>query len=284
MQHHTLPILLGQQLVQSHFLEWGEPENPDVVLCVHGLTRNCRDFDELAQSLSEHYRVICLDVVGRGQSSWLKEPDMYSYPIYLQQIEAVISHLQIKQMHWIGTSMGGILGMLFASKPLSPIRRLVLSDVGPVIPLAAIQYIAAYLKSTPTFTDRSDIERYLRGIHEGFGRLTDQQWRTMAIHSSRQQKGQWSLHYDPNIAQAFSSITQDVDLSPYWQQVHCPTLVLRGAESPLLTEAIALEMKLRPNVQLQEFANVGHAPMMMSTDQIQMVQTFLTENSRPFEH
>lgn len=275
MRHCEILTYAGQQFVQTHYTEWGASDNPDVVCCVHGLTRNCRDFDELAQALSDRFRVVCIDVAGRGLSGRLYDPHQYNYGSYASQAGGVIAHLNAERLQWVGTSMGGILGMLLAAAPHSPINQMVISDVGPVIPQQALQSIAEYLGSAPTFASLQDVEQYLRLVHCGFGNLDDRQWQHLAKHSSREEGGRWRLHYDPAIAEAFSDISGDADLTAVWQHVNCPVLVLRGAESTLLTAEMAQDMAQRSNVTLREFPGVGHAPMMMSADQIEAVRGFI---------
>lgn len=277
MRHHQILTYAGQQFVETHFTDWGSPDNPNLVFCVHGLTRHCRDFDELALALSDRYRVIAVDVVGRGLSGWLDDAQHYHYGSYIQQLTAVLSHVNARSVRWVGTSMGGLLGMLMAAAPHTPIVQLVLSDVGPVVPKAALEAIADYLGKAPAFGSFAELERYVRQVHSGFGALSDQQWRHLATHGSYEQGGKWHLHYDPAIATNFTAIEGDVDLSPAWQQLRCPVLVLRGAQSSLLTAEAAAAMTSHPRVTLYEFAGVGHAPMMMSADQIHIVKSFLND-------
>lgn len=275
MRHCQILTYVGQQFVPTHYTEWGAADNPNVVCCVHGLTRNCRDFDELAQALSDRFRVVCVDIVGRGRSGWLDDPLQYNYTSYASQLGGVLAHINAERLHWVGTSMGGILGMLLAATAHTPISRLVISDVGPVIPKRALQQIAEYLSHRPTFSSLADVEQYLRAVHHGFGLLTDQQWQHLTECSCNQSEGGWRLHYDPAIASTFTDITDDVTLTPVWDRVQCPVLVLRGAESELLTASIADKMASEPNVTIREFSGVGHAPMMMSPDQIEAVCRFL---------
>lgn len=274
MRHNYILTYIGSQFVQTHFTEWGAAENPEVVCCVHGLTRNSRDFDELARALSERFRVVCVDVVGRGLSGWLDNAKDYNYVTYANQLGGVLAHINAKSVRWVGTSMGGILGMLLAAAPNSPITQMVISDVGPVIPEASLKQIAEYLGNAPTFPSLTEAEQYLRLVHSGFGQLGNQQWRHLAQHSTREEQGVWRLHYDPAIAVAFQEISGEVDLTPVWHQVTCSVLVLRGAESQLLGAKLAGEMALRPNVRLIELPGVGHAPMMMSPGEINSIEEF----------
>lgn len=274
MRHNNILTYAGSQFFQTHYTEWGAEDNPEIICCVHGLTRNSRDFDEIARALSERFRVVCLDVVGRGLSDWLKAPEGYDYATYASQLGCVLAHLNVKKVRWIGTSMGGILGMVLAATPNSPITQMVISDVGPVIPEQSLKRIAEYLGKAPNFSSLAEAEQYLRTVHSGFGQLEDRQWRHLAEHSTRAEQGALRLNYDPAISVGFGEITGDVNITPLWQQVSCPVLVLRGAESELLSAQVAEEMAQRENVRLVELPGVGHAPMMMSREEIRMIEDF----------
>jgi pimeloyl-ACP methyl ester carboxylesterase len=246
------------------------------IICVHGLTRNGRDFDRLAQSLSIDHLVICPDVVGRGQSDWLKDPAGYGYPQYCADMTALIARLGVDEVDWVGTSMGGLIGMMLAAQPKSPIRRLVMNDVGPVIPAAALRRLAGYVGKDPHFDDLAGLEAYLRQTHATFGTLDDTAWRHMAEHSHRRlPDGRYGLAYDPGIGRGFAAaLTQDVDLSALWRNVTCPVLVLRGAESDLLLAETARSMSVKARVV--EIPAIGHAPSLMVPDQIALVRSWLT--------
>ncbi len=254
----------------------GRPPAP--VVCAHGLTRNGRDFDMLAEKLAESRIVVCPDVVGRGKSDWLPDPALYGYPQYLADMTALIARLDAKEVDWVGTSMGGLIGMMLAAQTASPIRRLVLNDVGPFIPAAALERIASYLGADPTFLAEDALEIYLRHIHAPFGPLTDQQWHHLAQHSARRRDdGMVGLAYDPGIAAVFSmGEIADVDLWSLWDSVTCPVLVIRGESSDLLTPEVAGQMVERGhNVRLVEIAGCGHAPALMDDGQIGIVRDWL---------
>jgi len=263
------------------YTEWGAAGNPEVVICVHGLTRNARDFDLLAQALAKDYRVLCPDVVGRGLSDWLAHPQDYGYPLYLSDMTALIARSGAERVRWVGTSMGGLIGMMLAAQPGSPIERLVINDVGPLVPRAALERIAGYVGRTGPFADASVLEVHLRSVLAPFGPLSDAQWAHLAAHSMRRNPdGSLSLAYDPAIANAFAGPQQDVVLWPVWDAVACPTLVLRGADSDLLREDTAQEMTDRgPRAQLRVFSGIGHAPALMSEDQIDAVVAFLRDRA-----
>jgi pimeloyl-ACP methyl ester carboxylesterase len=264
-----------------HYTDWGDAANPRMVICVHGLTRTCRDFDYLAQALEAEFRVICPDIAGRGRSDWLDDKQSYGYPQYMADVTALIARITAgseKTIHWVGTSMGGILGMLLAACQRSPIARLVVNDVGTLIPKAALERIATYVGKSPRFPSLAELEAHVRIISAPFGPLTDEQWRHLTLHSSRQHgDGTWSMSYDPGIAAPFEkAATADVDLSRYWDAVTCPTLLLRGEHSDVLPRDVAARMvRGGPKPRFVEFPGIGHAPMLMANDQIHIVREFL---------
>lgn len=261
------------------YTQWGRDDAP-AVLCVHGLTRNGRDFDPLALALADRRRIACPDVVGRGKSAWLPVPALYGYPQYCADMAALIARMGVDQVDWVGTSMGGLIGMTLAAQPNNPIRRLVINDVGPLISKVGLQRIADYVGKDPVFEDVAAVEAYLRFTLMGLGRLTDGQWRHLAEHSARQRPdGLLGLAYDPGIADAFKAQPmQDVDLWALWDRVTCPVLVLRGAESDLLTAETAEEMTRRgPGARIIEIPHTGHAPALMSEEQIAVIRSFLLD-------
>ena len=185
MHSHSLSCLGPHGFHRVLYREWGEPGNPRVVVCVHGLTRNSRDFDRLAAHLSRHFRVICPDIAGRGESPWLPHAADYGYPLYLSDMAALIARIGVETVDWVGTSMGGLIGMFLAAQPGSPIRRLVMNDVGPLVPKAALERLAGYVGTDPMFDGIADLEQYLRRTCAPFGPLTDAQWHHLALHSVR---------------------------------------------------------------------------------------------------
>ncbi|MBI0408403.1 MAG: alpha/beta hydrolase [Nitrosomonadaceae bacterium] len=275
---------------QIAYTEWGRPDNPHIVVCVHGLTRNCRDFDFLAEALEADCRVICVDVVGRGQSDWLVSEAGYdNYLLYLTDAIELLKHISALgstniQLDWVGVSMGGLIGMILATQPVFPltsavpIRRLVMSDIGPLIPVSALVRIGQYLGRDPRFSSFKEFEAYLKKISNPFGPLTETQWHHLAIHSVREfDDGTYGFRYDPRIAESFKRhLSKDIDLWVEWDKLHVPTLVLRGIESDLLTSKTAIEMKIRGSrTQIIELPGIGHAPMLISEDQIKIVRDFL---------
>jgi pimeloyl-ACP methyl ester carboxylesterase len=260
------------------YVEWGDPANPRVLICVHGLTRNGRDFDEFARSLEDHYRILCPDVVGRGRSDWLTDKAGYAYPQYLADMTVLIARSGAERIDWVGTSMGGLIGMLLAAQPHTPIRKLVVNDVGPFIPREALGRIAQYVGQAPDFANLDEMERYIRTVSAPFGPLSDAQWRHLTVHAARQRAdGRVEFAYDPGIAEPFRDAARgNVDLWPVWEQLRCPVLILRGVDSDLLRHEDALAMTRRgPRAELVEFAGIGHAPMLMAPDQIAAVRDWL---------
>lgn len=275
----SVQCLGAHGLHRMAYVEWGDPDNPRVLVCVHGLTRNGRDFDDLAREMSRDYRVICPDVAGRGRSDWLKVPADYGFPSYLADMAALIARLDVETVHWVGTSMGGLIGMLLAAQPDTPITRMVLNDVGPLITAESLKRIGEYVGKAPLFASLEEAEKYLRLINASFGKLTDPQWRHLTETSVRPRPdGQWEMRYDPAIGEPFrqSFVFADVDLWPIYDAVKCPTLLVRGAESDLLKAATAEAMTARgPKARLAAVPGVGHAPMFSDSFQIGLVRDFL---------
>ncbi len=267
-----------------NYTAFGRADAARTIICVHGLTRNSRDFDALARALADDdARVVCPDIVGRGRSEWLDDPEHYALPTYASHMSQLIAHLGVSKVDWIGTSMGGLIGMVIAAQEGSPIDRLVLNDVGPLVPKAALARIGVYLGLALTFPTLAELEAHLRQIHAPFGPLTDAQWAHLARHSARTRPdGQVVLNYDPEIAVPFrTAMPEDVDLWSFWDQIRCPVQVLRGAMSDLLLKEIAVEMTGRgPKTTLVEFDGIGHAPALMDEAQIRVVKDWLAWRSR----
>jgi pimeloyl-ACP methyl ester carboxylesterase len=257
--------------------EWGNLDNGRVVICVHGIGRNARDFDDLAAALVETHRVISVDMPGRGRSDWLANPNDYIFPTYLTVLTALIARSGAESVDWVGTSMGGLLGLTLAAMPQTPVARLVVNDVGPTIEPAALERIRGYFGLDPTFATYEEIAQYVRTVSAPFGPLTDEQWSRLTVSNVRQRPdGRWGLAYDPGIAVPFRASAAPPNLWALWDAIRCPALVLRGKESDLLSAATAAEMTTRgPKPSLVEFAGVGHAPMLLSADQIAPVVGFL---------
>ncbi len=260
------------------YVAWGDGEAASNVVCVHGLTRNGRDFDSLASKLAARSRVVCPDVVGRGKSDWLRDPAQYQTPQYVADMVNLVARMDVGWVDWVGTSMGGLIGMALAALPSSPIRRLVLNDVGPFVPKAALEPIAEYCGKAPLFPNLGALETYLRYVHAPFGSLSDDQWRHLAAHGGIETADGVALAYDPGIAVPFEAVQPlaDIDLWPVWDAIRCPVLVLRGETSDLLSRETAAEMAARgPKANVVEIGGCGHAPALMAEDQIAIVDDWL---------
>ncbi len=276
------------------YWEWnrtGNPRHPHVVLCVHGLTRQGRDFDVLARRLSAHARVICPDVVGRGRSDWLADAVGYQVPVYAADMLALLAQLHaqapISTLDWVGTSMGGLIGMAISGQPglplPAPVRRLVLNDVGPVLEWAALRRIGSYVGQPVHFKSQQQAADALWAISSSFGPHTPAQWLELSRPMLRADgQGGFTLHYDPAIAVPFRSLTEEgaqageAALWRLYDQITAQVLLLRGAQSDLLSPATAQAMARRcPRAQLVEFAGVGHAPTLVAEDQVLAVADFL---------
>jgi len=261
------------------YLEWGDPRNRDVLICVHGLTRSARDFEALAHSLSDHYRVVCPDLAGRGDSDRLADPMLYGVPQYAADMVTLIARLDVESVDWVGTSLGGLVGMALAALNGTPIRKLVLNDSGPVVSHASLERIATYVGLTPAFATFDKAVEYVRTISAPFGPHSDEEWRFLAGNWVRKgEDGAWHPHYDARIAEPFKKDMPEGDmlLWDYYDAIRCPTLVLRGAQSDLLAKSTVEEMAQRgPKAKVIEVAGVGHAPTLLHADQIKMVRDFL---------
>ncbi len=266
------------------YVEWGPPEATQVVLCVHGLTRNARDFDFLAKRLAARgMRVVAPDLPGRGKSEWVANPSDYATPLYLAAMAEVIARTGAEEVDWVGTSLGGHVGMEMAALPGNPIRRLVLNDFGSRVAGVALQRIGGYMRLKRRFASIDELEQHFRTIHVPFGKLTDAQWHHMATHSAvKTQEGDYRQHFDPAIGRNFSwPLMVDVGLWHVWEKVSCPVLVLRGEDSDLLHASTVREMQKRGAaakknlVRAVEVRDCGHAPALMADHQISLIEEFL---------
>ncbi len=261
------------------YTDWGDPGNRKVLVCVHGLSRCGRDFDRLARALAGEYRVVCPDVPGRGLSGWLKDPMEYQVQTYVADMVTLLARLDAASVHWVGTSMGGLIGMTLAGLPQTPLQKLVLNDVGPIVTAASLARIGDYLGKAPQFADFAAAVQYIRAVSATFGAHSDAEWSALTEHVTRRQAdGALRMHYDPAIAVPFnaSKTDTDIELWPCYDAIRCPTLLLRGALSDLLRRDTAQEMTRRgPRAKVVELPGIGHAPTLMHADQIAIVRDFL---------
>lgn len=274
----TVQCLSPSGLHRMAYFEWGERDNPRVLICVHGLTRNAHDFDALAEAMSGHYRVICPDIVGRGRSGRLRDPSGYVVPQYVADMVTLIARLNVDSVHWLGSSLGGLIGMALAAQDGTPIHRLLLNDVGPLITAESLKRIGNYVGADPTWANFDEALAYVKVISAPFGKLSEAEWHHLTETSIGQRSdGRWGFLYDPRIAASYqaSFAGQDVNLWPIYEQISCPTLVTRGADSDLLTRQTWLQMgECGPRAQLAEIPEVGHAPMFMNEGQIDIARNF----------
>ncbi len=260
-----------------------------VVVCVHGLSRQGRDFDTLARSLQPSVRVVCPDVAGRGKSDWLEDPLAYQVPTYAQDLAALLLTLRqqgVETIDWVGTSMGGLIGMALASKAGLGIRRLVLNDVGPALEAVALLRIGAYVGRDERFARLDDGIAYLHSVSPGFGPHSDAQWRELSLPMLKQVSDGWALHYDPAIAVPFRALNEQSAVAAaaagqdalwaLYDDIRCPTLLIRGADSDLLSEGTAQLMTQRgPRARRVDLKGIGHAPTLVQPDQVALVLDFL---------
>ena len=290
MNEPATPRLRHVQCLDSRGLhrmaywEWGDPANERVLVCVHGLARQGRDFDTLAADLCAHYRVVCPDVVGRGRSDWLADPMGYAIPAYVADMVTLLARLDAAQVDWVGTSMGGLIGLGVAALAGSPLRRLVLNDVGPSIEPASLARIGTYLGAPLRWATLDEAADALWAISQSFGPHTREQWLALTRPQLMADGTGFKPHYDPAIALPFRAITPEIArageaaLWAAWDSLALPVLLLRGAESDLLSKATAQAMSERgPKARCVEFAGVGHAPTLVQPAQRKVVRDFLLQ-------
>lgn len=278
MRQHQFLGLNNDGFHQLHYTEWGDSRNKNVVVCTHGLTLNSRYFDWFAKACEDHYRVICPDVVGRGLSDWIN-PEHYWYPQYIRDAASLIARLGNDQVNWIGTSMGGVIGMNLAAMKNTPIKKLVLNDVGPFIGKDSLISIANYIGKDERFKNHDEAETFIRKLYPKFGALSDVQWRHLSrVGTKYTADDDLRLAYDPRIRENFMKVVADVDDWHLWEKIEVPILILRGGDSPILTQATLDEMlKRNKNAQAHVFEGIGHAPPLMSGDQIDVILDFLAK-------
>nr|BAD99135.1 poly(3-hydroxybutyrate) depolymerase [Cupriavidus necator H16] len=267
--------------------EWGDPANPRVLVCAHGLTRTGRDFDTVASALCGDYRVVCPDVAGRGRSEWLADANGYVVPQYVSDMVTLIARLNVEKVDWFGTSMGGLIGMGLAGLPKSPVRNVLLNDVGPKLAPSAVERIGAYLGLPVRFKTFEEGLAYLQTISASFGRHTPEQWRELNAAILKPVQGtdglEWGLHYDPQLAVPFRKSTPEAiaageaALWRTFEAIEGPVLVVRGAQSDLLLRETVAEMVARgKHVSSVEVPDVGHAPTFVDPAQIAIAPQFFT--------
>lgn len=271
----------GKSSHRMAYHAWGDPSNPKVLVCVHGLTRRGSDFKTLAQAMCQDYYVVCPDVVGRGDSDHLANPMQYAVPQYVADMIQLVKQLGVSQVGWFGTSMGGLIGMVYAAMPNSPIRKMLINDVGPRIEPEAIARLGSYVGQPFGFVNRADALEKLNSICATFGDHTAEEWEVYNGPMLVQREGQWVMHYDPDIAVPFASVNPimakagEMAMWHAFKQIHVPILIVRGGNSDLLSAATVAEMcKSNPYARSIEIPNVGHAPAFVKAEQIALAKEF----------
>jgi cobalt-zinc-cadmium efflux system protein len=273
----------GESSHRMAYHAWGNPKNSKVLLCVHGLTRRGSDFKTLAQAMCKDYYVVCPDVVGRGDSDRLSNPMQYAVPQYVADMAQLVKQLGASQVDWFGTSMGGLIGMVYAAMPNSPIRKMLINDVGPRIEPEAIKRLGSYVGQPFIFANRSDALARLNQICASFGEHTADEWEIYNGPMLIQRDGMWIMHYDPSIAVPFASVNPimakagEMAMWHAFKQIHIPMLIVRGGNSDLLSAATVAEMcKVNPYAHSIEIPNVGHAPAFVKPEQIALAKEFFS--------
>ncbi|UCE32244.1 MAG: alpha/beta hydrolase [Burkholderiales bacterium] len=262
------------------YWEWGDRDNPETVICAHGLTRNGRDFDALAAALAGRYRIVCPDMPGRGRSDWLSNANLYDFAQYVADCVTLVARLGVERLAWVGTSMGGLIGMSYAAMRGNPISRLLLNDIGPAIDPAGVSRIDTYVGKAPTLDSYEQAKAYTKEVSAGFGPHDEAGWDMLARHYWVEDHGRWRAHYDPRIAEPIAAAAGQPapQLWFLYDAIHCPTWVVRGVASDLLSSEVARQMSERgPRAHVVEVPGVGHAPSFIPSDQIAIVEAFLTE-------
>lgn len=280
MQTLSVQGLSARGFHRVAYHQWGDPTNPRVLVCVHGLVRNGRDFDLLADALSDEYRVICPDVVGRGQSDWLGDPAAYTMPQYLADMAVLLARLEVEQVDWLGTSMGGIIGMLLAAMPGTPVRRLILNDIGAFVSKQALTRISDYLQ--PRYFDTwQQATRFMQATYPALRHLSAQQWQALVQHNYRRDGDRLTQHYDPAIGEASrASAGEDVNLWPVWGAIRCPQLLIWGDASDVLEQVTVEQMQAQnPALSLYRVPGVPHVPSLMDTQQIDRIRHWLARSA-----
>ncbi|MCZ7563205.1 MAG: alpha/beta hydrolase [Burkholderiales bacterium] len=305
-RHATLRCLDPNGFHRIAYSEWGDPANPRVVICAHGLARNRRDFDFLARHLADAFRVVAFDAAGRGESDWLPVKEDYRFGQYLADGAALMARATAPasgvlarlarlfgigrgaSLDWVGTSMGGLVGMMLAARAGTPIRRLVLNDIGPLVPWSSLVRLKGYVGRATRFETMCEVEQWVREVCAPWGPLADAHVAHLARHGVRPDPaGGYVLHYDPDIVSGLrrradvdlpigDRYFEGVDLWPLWDAIRTPTLALRGGESDVLLAATAEEMKRRgPRAEVLELPGIGHAPALMAPEQMDAIRGFL---------
>lgn len=264
-----------------YYREWGDSDNENIIVCAHGVTRISHDFDVLAKKLSKKYRVICPDTAGRGNSDWFGNKENYNFIQYSADLNALFAHLHANRLHFVGTSMGGLLGMILAAMAHTPIASLVMNDVGPDLKRTELRRMGDYIGRAPVFSSKQEYYQYYAETYQGFGELiTPGELREMAKYSAFRTEGGYRLHYDPKIGEAFRKNYSffNFDLWKYWDEIECPVFIIRGSESTFFPKHVAEKMIQRTaDARLVEIEGAGHTPPLRTKKEIEAIENFFTE-------
>lgn len=274
----TLKAFAAGRFLNIRYRQWGNAHSAKVAVCVHGLSRNCQDFDDVAAALLPDWRVYSVDMPGRGGSEWLDDKSQYGYPVYENICAALMARTGASEIAWIGTSMGGNLGMRLAGMPGSPITKLVLNDIGPFVPAEGRRHNQADFGKDPRFATEAEGIAHVRKTRSVFGPFTEDGWEKFGRDSLRQlPDGQWTLHYDPELAQPGGTIT-DTDNWAVWPRITCPVLTLWGTDSKILQAPTVERMaETGPKSEIFKVPGVGHCPGLTSAEEIDAIKSFLNK-------
>lgn len=274
---------------RMYYREYGQETAANTLVCVHGLTRNSCDFHFLAEALKNKHRVVAPDVVGRGKSDHLKDPQNYGYEQYLSDMNALLQRLNVEKVDWLGTSMGGLFGIIMAAQPKNPIKRLILNDIGPFVPAGAIARIKMYASTEIVFDSLEQADETLKATYAPFGPMSPEQWEYLLKHSITKTKDGYTLAYDPQATGVVEGSAEDrrdkmvedntigdVTFWEFWDKITCPVLVINGRDSDILPPPVVKEMQSRgPKFDHVYIEEAGHAPSLMPKDQIAHIEEWL---------
>ena len=265
-----------------HYQDWGDLNSKETVFCIHGLTRNSHDFDAIANQMSKKRRVVCADTAGRGKSDWLPDHEDYQIPQYNADFNTLTAHISCEEYSIIGTSLGGMMGMILAAMPNSPVKRLVVNDIAPEVPHTAMARLGGYLHLDPWFRKMEDVEKHLRKTLAPFHPMMDEDWEHLALTSSYASDDGLRLAFDPDISNTYGRrywYLMYFNLWKYWVRIKCPVLILRGTESDFLTQSLCERMMRKlPQAELLEFEHTGHTPTLNAPEQIDPILKWLDKN------
>ena len=274
----TLPDPAGTH--QMVYYEWGNPQNPRVLVCLHGLTRNSRDFDFLAAALHNDYRILAPDLIGRGKSDWLKDPELYTIHQYVADMMGWMHQLGLKEVDWLGVSLGGIIGMLIAGLPHSPVQHLALVDIGPIVKRTSVVHLSSEVAENPVFKSLGELKDFLKKTYATTGTMESYHWdHLLAYDHITLPDGTFARAYDPELFRSFVPMQhEDIVFWPVFEALHLPMFVLHGEKSVVLTPDICAEMKrLQPSITFVDLPGITHAPSMMDEKHIGLVKQWLEQ-------